>query len=127
MKLSLGKLELLQILSDHFGVKVEDVTIVKNGGKTLADRITRELTKKIGCDPGIVCTQNVSQKIPAIKMLRDIMGTTNSPGLSPNGMGLADAKWAIENWAEWIAFVAKYNRVPNIHTPPYYGAKATLS
>lgn len=43
----------------------------------------------------------ITQKIKAIKAIRELVD-----------LGLADAKWAVENWAAFIAFVEKNDRVP---------------
>lgn len=44
-------------------------------------------------------------KIPAIKALRGI-----------TCMGLAESKWAVENWAKWIQFVGYEGEYPHINT-----------
>lgn len=44
---------------------------------------------------------SVTQKIAAIKAVR-----------AATGLGLADSKWAIENWDRFIAFVKAAGRLP---------------
>ena len=47
---------------------------------------------------------DTTQKIQAIKKLRELVP----------GMGLADAKWAVENWAQWCGTALRLNRVPHM-------------
>lgn len=102
MKIALTKPELLKILSKHFGEDITDLTITKGSNFHM---ILMEKLSKIICIP--VAPAMVfppDKKIPAIKALREVVP----------GTGLAEAKWAIENWNEWIAFVAKHGRAPEI-------------
>lgn len=46
-----------------------------------------------------------TQKIPAIKYLREIAGCYFP-------LRLADAKWAVENWTKWKEFIKANNRLP---------------
>ena len=103
MKITLSKPELLKIVSTALGQDVTDLTIT-HGDRTKAQRVISAMSRKFGADTMQHITTNALQKIPAIKYLREVI-----PGL-----GLADAKHAIENWGVWIAFVKQYGRVPNI-------------
>lgn len=105
MKLSLQKSELLAILSAHLGHTVTDITITK-----VPSTVARDLTAKVArdlCISGELDQTRINHpnnKIPAIKSLRSHV----------SGMGLAEAKWAVENWGEWIAFTKDNRRVPKI-------------
>jgi ribosomal protein L7/L12 len=46
-----------------------------------------------------------ANKIPAIKFLREVVA---------DNMGLAEAKWAVENWEKWITFVRTKGRAPKM-------------
>lgn len=117
MKIQISKTELLEIMSKHFNMAVSEVVISKsptlhlkireNLGKALRHEVT--LTEK--------CLNNGPHKIPAIKALRE---------LNP-GMGLADAKFAIENWDKWIGFIQEKGRIPTIAWSNGYGSEVKLS
>jgi ribosomal protein L7/L12 len=94
--ISLTKPELLVILSSHYGFTVVDATITTE--PTLAKAI-REVVEQFD--------YRSTQKIAAIKALRTFACEKNLCSL-----GLADAKWAIENFATFIAFVEKNDRLP---------------
>jgi hypothetical protein len=52
-----------------------------------------------------------SNKIPRIKVLREAV--TRIPELNhPNYMGLADAKYAIENWKRFLKYVQTHGDLP---------------
>jgi hypothetical protein len=50
-----------------------------------------------------------TQKIMAIKALRQLSSDQKWSG---NTMLLADAKWAVENYPRFIAFVREHDRLP---------------
>lgn len=50
-------------------------------------------------------------KIPVIRAIRELCGG--------QALGLADAKWASENWATFIAFVRQNNHLPE---PGFYNS-----
>lgn len=57
------------------------------------------------------------KKIEAIKNLRDVSGDIPDPipGVPDHTkklIGLAHAKWAVENWDKWIGFVETHGRIP---------------
>ena len=53
-----------------------------------------------------------NQKIEAIKKLREVAGDKKQNGFNVSKLRLADAKWAVENWEKWIAFVELNGRLP---------------
>lgn|ERR1035437_814865 len=98
MKIQITKPQLLEILSRNFNTTVEDVTIV---GSDMANIIQAEISS---------FDYNGSQKIPALKHLRQL--TIDHDWLAGDNMGLADAKWAVENFSAFMAFVQKNDRLP---------------
>ena len=123
MKITLTKKELLAILIGKFGGDITDVEVT-NPSSTLTPLTVHEstltpLTVHDLCRYNIIHYLKMSlglpvdlhyifppnQKISAIKAIR----------ICVPGMGLQDAKWAIENWSRWIGFVAIHERIPDIH------------
>lgn len=104
MKITLSKTELLTIISAQLGYSVTDLTISKDNPLHLT--IKKAVAKDLGVTGNLdsFLVNRGENKIPAIKSLR-----THIPG-----MGLFDAKWAIENWSEWIAFVQVNGRFPKL-------------
>lgn len=98
MKIQITKPQLLEILSRNFNATVEDVTIV---GSDMSKIIRAEIS---------TFDYNGSQKIAALKHLRQL--TIDHNWLDGDNMGLADAKWAVENFSAFIAFVQKNDRLP---------------
>jgi hypothetical protein len=104
MKISLSKPELLAIVSAELGYKVTEITITKQ--PTLHLELEAKVSQDIGVSGGLnqsLLTRG-DLKIPAIKSLR----THNA------GMGLAEAKWAVENWSQWIDFVKVNGKAPKM-------------
>jgi hypothetical protein len=99
MKIEITKADLLKFLSKRMGMEVTDVVVVS--GVTMADMIR----KAIG---GL--NYKFSQKIMAIKALRQLAIDEKWVEVT---IGLADAKWAVENFNEFIAFIEKNNRLPS--------------
>ena len=95
MKLTLTKSDLLNILSNSLGTLVTEVEFT-DGYTSLYTHISSAVSTYM---------DSPDNKIRRIKALR---------GAVP-GMGLADAKWIIENWTRWIAFVRNHNRIPKFH------------
>lgn len=100
MRISVTKRELQSILSSHFKTNVTEVEI--DGGNP---DIVSMLKQKIGLviDP--------VNKIQSIKELRTI--TAIDPKIFNYVLGLAEAKWAVENWARFLNFVEKNGRIPH--------------
>lgn len=102
MIIKLTKTELLTIICAHFSIGANaPVTItdweLTGPGKELADKLRAVLAN---------IDYKVTQKIAAIKALREI---TSVLGF---GMGLADAKYAVENWDKFITHVEKTGVIP---------------
>lgn len=111
MKISVTKTELLQILSVHFNMPVTDLVISK-GHMRIVDHFIDKMTAEVGVRP----TEHgfpPTQKINAIKALRVV---TTGPGMHGGASmyGLAEAKWAIENWARFIKEFSRLGRVPKL-------------
>ena len=92
------KAELLEVLSSHFGHTVIDVEIET---KPTMAKIIRDAVTKFAYQAG--------EKIAAIKALRQLVSENNWVS---DVLGLGDAKWAIENFNEFITFVEKNERLP---------------
>jgi len=99
-QITLTKPELLVILSSHYGFTVVDATITTE--PTLAKAI-REVVEQFD--------YHSTQKIAAIKALRTLSVDKKLYG-EGGVMGLADAKWAIEHFSDFITFVEKNDRLP---------------
>lgn len=116
MKITVTKAELLEILSKHFGVEIMECTIAKPStlAKDITDFLKDTVMKSVGTLrmatlPVNAQTWTGENKIPAIKALREWYH-----GKYKDNLGLAEAKWAIENWDQWIGFVIKRGRAPKI-------------
>jgi ribosomal protein L7/L12 len=103
MKITVTKSELLRILSAHFNQEITECTICKSTGPC---KIEVLLAKELGLPH--ITQSNISgaNKIPAIKALRTVVA---------DNLGLAEAKWAVENWEKWIGFVRSKDRVPKFN------------
>lgn len=99
MKITVTKLELLSILSSHFNREITECTISKNTGPC---KIELRFAKELKLSEITQSSISGANKILAIKALRTV-----NPG-----MGLAEAKWAVENWEKWIGFVRTKGRAP---------------
>jgi hypothetical protein len=106
MKIFLTKTELLAILNQHCALgNVTDFTITKpQKSNDILFKTEKALTDLLHTSRIYPQSFNSENKIPAIKCLREVTGA-----------GLADSKWAIENWSEWKEFVKSQHRLPNIH------------
>jgi len=103
MKLTLTKAELLPILTGHFKMPVTDITIETTPAvPTAAELITNAIK-------GLRYTSD--QKIMAIKALRQV--TADHTTTFSYVLGLADAKWAMENFNRFITFVTGAGRLPH--------------
>ena len=98
--ISISKPELLTILSSHYGFTVVNVEVVQPSTMAMEIRKTVEQFDYRG-----------SQKISAIKAIRQLgIDQKWNDGIV---IGLADAKWAIENFVEFISFVETNDRLPD--------------
>lgn len=109
MKITLTKTELLAILNQKFGPEITDVAISNPPGPAKETpffrRIINQMAMELQYPVTITVVCPADKKIAAIKALR---------GFVP-GMGLAEAKWAIENWNRWITFVKGHDREPSFN------------
>jgi ribosomal protein L7/L12 len=111
MKLSLSKSELLEIVSAQLGHQIAEIVITKS--PTLYLSIEKKVAKDLNIPTPL--TQSIlngdNLKIPAIKFLRSHVA----------GMGLAEAKWAVENWTRWTDFVKVKGKVPKMQFDSNWG------
>lgn len=99
MKLTLSLAEIKTIVAAHYRISGNfDLEI--SGQTSLAGTLFDRIRNEIGL---FVSVQN---KISAIKGLREI---ARSFGLK---IGLAEAKWSVENWTDFLTFVQRENRFP---------------
>ena len=111
MKLNLSRKELLVILSSRFGFEVTDYTITKDN--RWLENVTVRM-ERVGAFP-----IRADNKIAAIKALRTEVAN----------MGLAEAKWAVENWSVWSAAAKKFNAAPKMvykNSPDWLGGHYEL-
>lgn len=88
--------EFLKILTKHYGIKVEGFTI-------------------IDADPspkGKILRQAVSDVLDKSKFMCNIKGLRETYKSMGKYITLSEAKWAVENWQQFIDFVDKTNRLP---------------
>lgn len=100
MKISVTKRELQSILSSHFRVNVTEVDMLDNTPELL-DLLNSNVGKLIPI---------AAEKINAIKALRSL--SSNNTNLFGYCLGLADAKFAVENWRQLITFINANGRFP---------------
>jgi len=103
MKITVTKTQMLELLSRALNTEVTDFTVSKS---KLATQFEDGMTKQMGQERPFPA----HRKLEAIKRIR-----TLSVEFLKGTMGLADSKWAIENWSRWITFVRTHGRVPIIH------------
>ena len=103
MKVTLTKPELLNIIAKYLRVKVEDFELVAE--PTPLPEIVPTLREAVES-----VSYRGTAKIQAIKNLR-MVASQFMPNKGEQ-FGLADAKWAVENWEKFIAFVVENNRLP---------------
>jgi hypothetical protein len=101
MKVTIRKEEIKAVLSAYFRLDVTDFVIAPAEPSPLGKRIRAKVDRPL----------DMALKFGNVKALRNVMAAVGSH------IGLQDAKWAIEHWLEFIAFVDEYNRLPS----PGYG------
>lgn len=99
MKIEITHAELCAILSRTLNCTVESVNVID--GKDLAQKCIDAVTK---------LNYKGNEKISAVKALRAVFPCNEPNRIST--LGLAEAKWAVENWEKWIEFVKQNNRAP---------------
>jgi hypothetical protein len=108
MKLTLTKATLVLLLSKYMKAPITEIEITPEGNE-LANRLNDEISRlyPTGSD--------AHSKIAAIKRLRELAAT---PGTQCDALqrgecySLASAKFAIENWPKFLAYVREHNRIP---------------
>ena len=103
MKISVTKRELQSILSGYFKTNVTEVEVYEPSSELL-----NLLKAKIGV------SISLAQKIPSIKSLRELCSNPQVVGVVGYSLGLAEAKWAVENWSQFLGFVESTGRIPTI-------------
>jgi hypothetical protein len=107
MKITLTTAEANKILVAYYANSLNiaqstvDVEIIPDG-----NIIVKEIEAAVnGAGP-----DNGQYKIARIKALRTI---TNKYAITPNDlMGLADAKYAIENWQKYLSYILLHGKLP---------------
>ena len=115
MKLTVTKKELLALCSKALGCEVSEIVVSKDFSPAkLSDAKLSDRIVKMFQDDGYLDAQGQilpHQKIEAIKFLRNtIYPSTAEKG----GIGLGQAKWTIEHWDEFVAFITKNRRLPKV-------------
>lgn len=99
MKINATKKEICELLSKATGIEVTDFSVKK--------------TASFNAQKFIDAVKNLdylgSQKITAIKAIREVAGYDKNNHCH---LTLSNAKWAVENWPQWIAFVKEKGRLP---------------
>ena len=119
MKVTLTKLELLQILTAHFNITVTDLVISKNY-TGIVNNFLGKMAKELGLATVPEHGFSPEQKIPAIKALRNV---TKDGGM----YGLAEAKWAVENWPRFIKEYTRLGHLPVLGGSIYSEAGPTIT
>ena len=105
MKITATKEQICEILSRAVGSTVTDFCVCNPVGRSKAFankfRVAIKELNYLG-----------NQKIEAIKKLREIAGNRKEGLTYTCKIRLDDAKWAVENWEKWIAFVELNGRLP---------------
>jgi len=102
MKITISKAEMLRVMSEHFRIEVTEVVISKNNS-AVVDNFLTKMAKEMGTTNITEGMLGGANKIPAIKALRTV-----------TSYGLAEAKWAVENWGAYIKAYTKFGRQPKI-------------
>lgn len=102
IKLTLTKEELIKHLNYGNELKIEDIEVT---GLVFAPRplLLYNIVKIV---PEIFPGYELDQKIAAIKLLRSLIFAMELT------IGIAHAKFAVENWSRWVGYVSKYNTIP---------------
>lgn len=101
MKITLTEKEMLSLLTKAVGMKVTEYHICE----PLAIRCRKAVE---------VWRYLADQKIIAIKELRNVFcGRKNDFGIEFCELSLGRAKWAVENWGKWIAYVEEHDCLPH--------------
>lgn len=101
MKIHATHEEICQMLSRAVGSPVESFSIRKGDNKLVNQ-----------CKAAVESVDYKGNgKIAAIKALRAVF-PIHGDQFRTSSLGLAEAKYAVENWEKWIAFVKKNNRIP---------------
>lgn len=96
MKLKLTQDEAKSYILRHLGLPADtEVSIVSNPKPALDPKVVDMIDDINDMD------YPYSQKIQAIKRFREVVPC-----------GLAEAKWAVENWSRVVSFIDKNKRVP---------------
>lgn len=138
--LTLTKTELLQLLSKATNTTITDYiltgkSVVDSTPEAVVDKtpslmlnqddyqsaLAKDIVNSMQKEFGIFAYINsdsgfgpASRKIDAIRYLREMDCTTKTIDNDKQKMRLTNAKWAIENWVEWISYVNTYGNLPEI-------------
>ena len=108
MKVHLTKKELLNLISRALGETIEDVVIIK-GPTKLYENIIKSYREQELLD--VLGNIFPDKKIAAIKHYRSLH----------NGCSLAESKYLIEHWSEYLQFIKTNKREPElVHSGDWY-------
>jgi ribosomal protein L7/L12 len=112
MKIRVTQTELHALLSKALGMEVTGVVISK-GHKAAVEKFLEAMAKELGVATILPHGFSAEQKIPAIKALRTV---TTGVGMWGGAAmyGLAEAKWAVENWPRFIKEFTRLGHVPKL-------------
>lgn len=100
MKIHATHEEICQMLSRAVGSPVESFKVKKTGNSQLVNHCVKAVES---------VDYKGSGKIAAIKALRELFRDKVTGATS---LGLAEAKYAVENWEKWLNFVKQNGRIP---------------
>ena len=110
MKLTLTKHEILNIINDKFNLSLSMVDFVIDNEIKVTD-YEHFINQALAKYPNMQ-----THKIDAIKELRELAKDTRFDDKSEYGLGLGQAKVAIENPNAAIAYYKRTNQVPDCYT-----------
>lgn len=136
MKISLTKTEMCDLLSKALQTPVTDFSVLKGPKITkpvivnipLYTNIAEGMGKALrvaAMDVSLAVT-SPNRKIESIKALRAVTCELSKKSVEDQNsklpgdiMGLAEAKYAVEDWSKWINFVLMNNKYPKLYPGNY--------
>jgi hypothetical protein len=125
------KAELIQLLCKATNSAITDFVVLKTKTADKAGDIMTPILVKMAqlLNSALVCPNTQpppSMKIAYIKALREAASPFVPTDRNSGIMGLAEAKWAVENWVQWTSFVRTNNRLPILDGNGYGWDSMTL-
>ena len=112
IKIKLTRAELLDIVSKYMGFTIAEVTIeppvrkiMVRSNAPLSYDILQEFRKTFNSNSLIAefIKDHPEHQIAIIKKIREM-----------SGMGLAESKWAFQNWTRWFDWINAHGRYPKV-------------